>query len=48
MYPGPLGPVGRLKCADFGIALQRQRNFVEALKQALATARINLEPVLLA
>jgi hypothetical protein len=43
MNPGPLGSVCRLKGTDFGVALQRQRDLVEALEQAGATARIDLE-----
>src|SRR5882757_7659589 len=45
MYPGPPRTIGRLKGSNFTIPLQRQRDLVEALQQALAAARINLEGV---
>ena len=41
--PGPLRPVGRLKGADFVIALQCQRDFIETFQQARAPARIDLQ-----
>ena len=41
MDPGPLRPVGRLKGADFVVALQCQRDFVETFQQAFAPARID-------
>jgi hypothetical protein len=31
MNPGPLGPIGGLKGANFAVALQRQCDLVEAL-----------------
>src|SRR5271169_4975375 len=48
MNPGPCCMVGRLKGANFMVALQRLRNLIEALQQAGATARVDLEPMLLA
>ena len=48
MYPGPLDPIGCLKRTDFGIALQRQRDFVKALKKPPSTARIDFESMPLA
>jgi hypothetical protein len=48
MYPRPLHAVSRLKGPDFSVALKRQCDFVEPLQQAGATARIDLEAVLLA
>src|ERR1700679_3121075 len=47
MDPGPLFAVGRLKGADFGITLQRQRDFIEAVQESGATARIDLEAMYL-
>ena len=41
MNPRPFRPVGRLEGAYFGVALQCLRDFVEALQQAVATARID-------
>ena len=41
MDPGTFGPVGRLKGADFVVALQRQRDFVEAFQEPGAPARID-------
>ena len=41
MDPGPLRPVGRLKGADFVVALQCQRDFIETFQQACAPARID-------
>src|SRR5665647_3314058 len=43
MNPRPLGAVGRLKGADLLVALQRQRDLVEAFEQPGAAARIDLE-----
>src|SRR5271155_6134846 len=48
MDPGPRCPVGCLKGANFLIALQRQCDFVETLQQTFASARVDLEPMLLA
>src|SRR5229473_4925359 len=48
MDPGPRFAVGRLESANFMVALQRQRNLVETLQQAFASARINFEPMLFA
>src|SRR5579864_2169366 len=45
MNPGPLGPVGGLKGANFVVALQRQRDFVEALQKTGTAARVDLEAV---
>src|SRR6267142_315731 len=45
MDPGPFRPVGRLKGADFVIALQCQRDFIETFQQAGATARIDCKIV---
>src|ERR1700733_14938241 len=43
MNPRPLGSVGGLKGADFGVALQRQRDLVEAFEESCTTARVDLE-----
>src|SRR3569832_840152 len=43
MNPGPLGPVGGLEAANFAVALQGERDFVETLQKAVAAARIDLE-----
>src|SRR5579863_6993771 len=43
MYPGPILAVGDLKGANVGIALQRQLDLVEALQEAGAAARVDLE-----
>src|SRR5436190_280399 len=45
MDPGPFRPVGRLEGADFVVALQCQRDFVETFQQALAPARIDCKIV---
>src|SRR5205823_9505787 len=39
--PGTFGAVGRLKGADFVIALQCQRDFIETFQQPRAPARID-------
>jgi len=46
MYPRPRCAVGRLKGADFVVALQCQCDFIEAFKQSDAPARINLKTML--
>src|SRR5580658_5986245 len=43
MYPWPILAVGDLEGADFGVALQRQLDLVEAFQQPGAAARIDLE-----
>src|SRR5450756_963649 len=43
MNPRPLGAVGRLKGADFVVALQCHRDFIEASNQSGTAARIDLE-----
>src|SRR5271169_5821123 len=48
MDPGPCRAVGCLKGANFMVALQRLCNLVETLQQAVAAARVDLEPMLLA
>ena len=46
MNPRPRGTVGGLEGPDFVVPLQRQRNLIEPLQQALAPPRIDLETVL--
>src|SRR5579871_5406092 len=43
MNPRPLGAVGGLKGANFGVALQRELDFIEALQEPGAAARIDLK-----
>jgi hypothetical protein len=43
MDPRPRNAVDRLKGADFTIALQSQRDLIEASEQPGAAARVNLE-----
>src|SRR3979409_1199604 len=45
MDPWPRCAVGGLEGLDFVIALQRQRNFIKPLQQALTSSRIDLKVV---